>query len=341
MTTVESSESGPETPPRRHPLAKCEDCGLFDPKNAFVPGLYPSEGRVENVFIGEAPGFVEGQSGIPFSGPSGRLLDLVLDRHGIDRSSVGVTNACLCRPKDNRTPTPAEVKCCWPRLKAELESHQPTTIVTLGNTATQVVLDNKVGITKARIGRPKKSRHFPDAAIIPTYHPAACLRSGDFFPYLLRDVGKINEDVDGYWQEPKYLVVDDEKSALQAIGELEAFDELTVDIEVGIDRDTFFGHAERYQWLCIGVAYKPAGVVVFGEQALKSEKVQAALRSLFERKKLTGQNFKFDRAGLGGGNFVFDTMLASYTLDERPGTNSLDYNATEELGAPPWKYEIE
>ena len=307
-----------------------------------MPGAYPSDGKVDIVFVGEAPGFVEGQSGVPFSGPSGRLLDLVLDQHGIDRGSVGVTNACLCRPKDNRTPTPSEVKCCWPRLKAEIDQHSPSTIVALGNTATQVILESKVGITKARIGKPKTSRVFPNADIIPTYHPAACLRSGDFFPYLLRDVGKINGTETEYWIEPTWIEVDDRATALQAIKELDAFEEIVVDIEVGIDRDTFFGHAERYQRLCIGVAYDPVKAVVFGENAVLDDFVYHRLLDLFRRKKLANQNVKFDDAGMGGGfPWVFDTMLASYVLDERPGTNSLDYNATEELGAPPWKHEIE
>jgi len=225
----------------------------------------------------------------------------------------------------------------------ELAESGATTIVTLGNTATQAILQTKQGITSLRTGAPKSSPLFPEARIIPTFHPAACLRSGDYFPYLVRDVGKVNQGAEEFWVEPSWTLADDEDSVFEALEMVRDQAEwLVVDIEVGIDRDTYFGHAERYEWLCVGLSWAPDKALIIGEEALRSAEVRKDLLETLRQKRLIAHNTKFDNAGLGGGlPFEFDTMLASYCLDERPGTNSLDYCATEELGSPPWKHEID
>jgi len=46
----------------------------------------------EVILVGEQPGDQEDQQGYPFVGPSGKLLDVALERAGIDRSRVYVTN---------------------------------------------------------------------------------------------------------------------------------------------------------------------------------------------------------------------------------------------------------
>jgi uracil-DNA glycosylase family 4 len=53
---------------------------------------------------------------------------------------------------------------------------RPTVIVTLGNFATRYILEEQIGITRAR-GRRYERR---GAVVIPTFHPAAALRGGRF-----------------------------------------------------------------------------------------------------------------------------------------------------------------
>ncbi len=337
----------------KHPLANCEECPLRE-GTAFVPTKKP-EGTPSGIaVVGEAPGFQEAGRGIPFVGPSGKLLDRVLSYHNIERNSVTLTNAVLCRPSDNSTPPKLAVHACSKRLVADLEGHD--LILALGNTAAQPLLNTNMGITALRVGprRPAKMAGVT-AEVVPSVHPAACLRSGDRFPDLVTDVGKLRGTFKP-WTPPAYVVLDDEESALSAIEQLNAMadkgivDRLYIDIEAGIDKDHSFDHPNRYQLLCIGVGYAKGKVAVFGEEALAYKNpagvktVIEALKKLLNRLKLAAQNGKFDLAGLYPvfGNLIlwFDTMLAHYVLDERPGGHGLGVMGLELLGTPNWKHEI-
>ncbi len=126
------------------------------------------------MFIGEGPGYHEDQKGLPFVGAAGQLLNTLLGEIGLDRSEVRITNTVLCRPPGNRDPLPDELESCRPYLTQQVELVDPKVIVTLGNFATRVILDTKMGITRVR------GQRFPwnGRTVIPTFHPAAVLRGG-------------------------------------------------------------------------------------------------------------------------------------------------------------------
>ena len=130
----------------------------------------------EVLFIGEAPGFHEDRQGVPFVGAAGQLLDRLLGEVGLDRSSVAIVNVIKCRPPGNRDPLPDEIESCRPYLEAQIEHMRPKVIVTLGNFATRFVLDQPIGITRARGRRYRRGQ----ATVVPTFHPAAALRGGRF-----------------------------------------------------------------------------------------------------------------------------------------------------------------
>jgi DNA polymerase len=130
----------------------------------------------ELLFIGEAPGFHEDKQGIPFVGASGQLLNKLLAEIGLDRSESAIVNIVKCRPPGNRDPLPDEIETCRPYLEAQIGHMRPTVIVTLGNFATRFILEEQIGITKAR-GKRYERR---GATVIPTFHPAAALRGGRF-----------------------------------------------------------------------------------------------------------------------------------------------------------------
>lgn len=339
---------------RKHPLAKCEECPLRE-VGAYVPTKVAAWQDDINLLpettiavVGEAPGLREANRGEPFIGPSGQLLNRVLDYHGIDREDVTLTNAVLCRPPDNATPPKLAVACCAPRLVEDLRGHDR--ILALGNTAAQPLLATNQGILALRVG-PRRPAKMPgvQAEVVPTIHPAACLRSGDRFPDLVTDVGKLKSHF-VHWEPPKYVVLDDEENALEAIRQLNVMvnrgtvDRLYLDIEAGIDKDNSFDHPNRYQLLCIGVGYAKGKVAVFGEIALTFQTVIDALRDLFNRVRLAAQNGKFDLGGLypkfGDLRLWFDTMLAHYVLDERPGGHGLGTMGLELLGTPNWKNDV-
>jgi DNA polymerase-1 len=119
--------------------------------------------------------------------------------------------------------------------------------------------------------------------------------------------------------------------------------DLVIDIEVGVEKDTHFDHPDQYQLLCVGLGYATSKVAVVGETALRDTAVRSLLRRVLERHRVVAHNGKFDVAGLWiivHGTLSFDTMLAHYALDERPGTHGLKYLAVEELGAPQYDLEI-
>jgi DNA polymerase len=127
------------------------------------------------VFVGEGPGAEEDKQGVPFVGRAGQLLTRLIEGIGMSRDDVYICNVVKCRPPGNRDPLPDEIATCRPYLEAQLDLLDPSVIVSLGNFATKLLLDTKVGITKLR-GQEHPYRD--GAVLIPMLHPAAVLRNG-------------------------------------------------------------------------------------------------------------------------------------------------------------------
>src|SRR5438132_2654815 len=77
-------------PALREAAANCQGCPLYQNATQTVFGEGRRSARV--FFVGEQPGNEEDLQGKPFVGPAGRLLDQALERAGIDRGDVYVTN---------------------------------------------------------------------------------------------------------------------------------------------------------------------------------------------------------------------------------------------------------
>lgn len=332
-----------DSPPRKHPMAECEKCPLYD-TGQFVGSDGPERANV--AFIGEAPGLGEVHQGRPFLGPSGRLLAEVLRHHGIKRNESFLSNACLCRPPENATPPAAAIKACRPRLLAELQQRGVENVVALGNSAAQSLLATSDGVTKLRTGLGRPSPYLDGVRVISTFHPAACLRSGDFFPHLVTDVGKVKlKERD--WTPPKFVVYDTREDAIAVLNQLVKLDKpyVVIDIETDTEKDTAFDHPNNFELLCIGICYERGKVVVIERNALKDPDVLEALGYYLRKQRLIAQNGKYDASGLypviGNLDIWFDTMIASYVCDERPGIHSLGHQGVEILGTPDWKNALE
>jgi len=108
-------------------------------------------------------------------GRSGQLLTkLVGEELGMERSEFYIANIVKCRPPENRNPKTDEIAACWPWIEEQLRIIDPAVVITLGNFSTQTLLKTKVGITKLR----DQVHPFGHRWIVPTFHPAAALRSG-------------------------------------------------------------------------------------------------------------------------------------------------------------------
>jgi DNA polymerase len=150
----------------------CTKCRLANGRTQVVFGL--GNPSADLMFIGEAPGFHEDKQGEPFVGAAGQLLTKLLGDIGLQRSDVYIANVLKCRPPGNRDPMPDEIESCKPWLKEQIDLIDPRVIATLGNFSTQLLLGKKVGISKVRGQR----FEWRGRILIPTFHPAAILRSG-------------------------------------------------------------------------------------------------------------------------------------------------------------------
>jgi DNA polymerase len=139
-----------------------------------VVGDVPLAGRPRFVLVGEAPGAQEDETGRPFVGRSGALLDQLLAEAGLDRAEAAVLNVVKCRPPGNRTPKAPEVARCSGWLRRQLELLDARVVVALGLSAAKWFLGPRTVLAQVR-GRP----HQVDGREVwATYHPSAALRFG-------------------------------------------------------------------------------------------------------------------------------------------------------------------
>jgi uracil-DNA glycosylase len=164
-------------------LHNCQQCKLAKlGRTQVVFGV--GNPRASIMFVGEAPGFNEDQKGEPFVGAAGKLLNDLLASANLSRDQIYIANVIKCRPPNNRDPEPDEVDTCKPFLMQQIQLIRPKLVCTLGNWATQTLLERKVGITKVKA------------------HPAAALHQGNLLDTLKDDFKKLKEFLDKHTQPP-------------------------------------------------------------------------------------------------------------------------------------------
>lgn len=152
--------------------SKCRKCSeLLKSRSQVVFGSGNPNSRI--LFIGESPGVNEDKEGIPFCGMSGQVLNQLLNQIGLTREDIFITNTILCRPEQNRNPNKNEVENCRERLDKLISIMQPEVIVTIGNFATDRII-NKTGVTSIH-GKVFKHNNI---SVVPVIHPANYLYSG-------------------------------------------------------------------------------------------------------------------------------------------------------------------
>ncbi|MFB6244779.1 MAG: uracil-DNA glycosylase [Candidatus Nanohaloarchaea archaeon] len=155
----------------------------FD-EDLFVPAVGPEDASV--AMVGEAPGANEVKEGEPFVGRAGSRMDEVLEKIGVERKGVYITNLVKIRPPDNRDPRSDEIEAWRPLLEQELAEVDPDTVVTLGNFASRELIDTNKGISSIH----GKVYHINSWKVIPVYHPAATLYDRSKMPELEEDLKK-------------------------------------------------------------------------------------------------------------------------------------------------------
>jgi len=154
----------------RKEVENCSLCKLSSFRTNTVFGEGPPGASI--LIIGEAPGREEDIAGRPFVGAAGKILDQLLNEVQIKREDLYITNVVKCRPPGNRTPTIEEINICGKYLKLQIKFLSPSIIITMGNIATQFILNTKEGITKIH----GKIFTVDNSKVIPIYHPSYLLR---------------------------------------------------------------------------------------------------------------------------------------------------------------------
>jgi DNA polymerase len=174
---VHLAQSAQSVEELRQALESFDECGL----KKTATNLVFTDGNAEApiLFVGEGPGAEEDRQGLPFVGPSGKLLDRMLASIGLDRTGVLISNTVFWRPPGNRTPTPQETAVCMPFLERLIELVDPKVLVALGGPAAKSLLAESTSVGRLRgkwfsYSTPGLARPIDATAL---YHPAYLLRS--------------------------------------------------------------------------------------------------------------------------------------------------------------------
>lgn len=166
-------------------IEKCPLCKKDSQGNA-VPGEGDPEAKI--VFIGEAPGRTEAETGRPFVGRSGKLLRHLIREVGLTEEGVYITSPVKRLP-NRGTPTDAQIAHGRKHLNQQLEVINPEMIVLLGSIAAYAVLEEKFPVLKRHgdIIEKDNRKYFL------TLHPAAAIRFQKFKTLLTADFKKLKK----------------------------------------------------------------------------------------------------------------------------------------------------
>ncbi|HEY9902163.1 MAG TPA: uracil-DNA glycosylase [Candidatus Sericytochromatia bacterium] len=158
------------------PLAEhcnsCHRCDLGATRTHAVVGRGNLQAPI--MIIGEGPGQNEDETGLPFVGKAGQLLEKILEAVKLDsKADVYICNIVKCRPPGNRVPTADEIAACKPYLLEQIRMVDPKIILLTGATAVKGLIGDKRGITKIR----GTWIEWEGRLCMPILHPAYLLRN--------------------------------------------------------------------------------------------------------------------------------------------------------------------
>ncbi len=171
-------------------MEKDDSLPLKSGATKLVFGVGNTEAKV--LLIGEGPGYYEDQSGEPFVGQAGKLLDKLLILTGLERKAVFITNVVHHRPPNNRDPEPSEIEAYGKYLDEIIKIIDPKLILTLGRFSMAKFLPNVFisGVHGKKFDVIWKDKNL---SVVPMYHPAASLRNGNILEQEKKDFLALKE----------------------------------------------------------------------------------------------------------------------------------------------------
>lgn len=336
-------------------IARCGACKLYR-NGCTSPKMAPTgKGKKNILIVGEAPGEEEDKQGRQFCGPTGKLLEDTLRKIGIDmRRDCYLTNANICRPLKNATPTNDQISYCRPYLTKAIEEFNPNVIIPLGAVAVKSLIG---GIWKEDIGAIGRWVGFnipcqePNAWVCPTYHPSFIKRALDkpdgkvhqllFEQHLERAItfrhSKPHKVVPNYDDSIEIIYnVDD------AANRILKFVEGNRPIAFDFETNALKPDSDDTIIVCASVS-DGIDTIAFPWEGSAIDAMKKLLRSSLPK---FGFNIKFEqrwlkrKLGYEVKNWVWCGMTGAHWLDNRKGITGLKFQAFIMLGAKSYDDKI-
>ena len=174
-------------------IAEIDACDLKNHANQLV--FSDGNFRSKIMLVGEGPGQKEDETGKPFMGDAGKLLNKMLAAIDIKRESIYITNVVNYRPPNNRKPTTAEINKYSKFLYEHISIINPKILIIMGGTAMEALIGNNFKISKERgIWKDIIIKGKTYLSIV-TFHPAYLLRQPDQKKYSWIDLKEIKKKI--------------------------------------------------------------------------------------------------------------------------------------------------
>jgi DNA polymerase len=173
-------------------IKNCTKCRLSQTRKNVLCGEGNLDARL--MLVAQAPGIKEDEEGRMFIGPSGKLLDELLELNNVDRDDLYMTNLIKCMLTNYRTPKKDEIEICSNYLDEEIKLINPDVLVPLGHYATKYLLE------KYNLEVPSKKNFYNlygiliftnNQKIMPLQHPAAIVYNPDIKKVLKKNYQKL------------------------------------------------------------------------------------------------------------------------------------------------------
>lgn len=312
---------------RRIRKRKCTGCDLHAyPQTVCLLGT--GNLNAELAVIGEAPGNNEDRKGKPFVGRSGQLLMDVLNSLGFYRQDLFISNVVHCHPENNKTPTTKQINACVHYLQKELDVVKPKVILTLGNTALKAIT-KRSGVTKYAGRMLEYQGNGWKAKVIPSVHPAACLRNPKYDEMFVDALNRMAACVHGVIKKDKirWKNLNTIAKVKKAIHAIQAKGSCAFDVET----TSLYWWKDDFKLVTLGFSWcKGKGAVIplyHDDSPYTSMQIRRILKlidkGIFNNKKITkiAHNTKFDmnslrKYGVHTVGPIHDTILAHHVLNE-------------------------
>ena len=339
-------------------IAQCNKCKLH--LTCRSPRMEAQGiGEIKILHVAQAPGKIEDMKNEQLIGPAGTFYSRSLKKVGMELNAGMKTNACICYPPGDKKPTTTQLKACYPNLRKTIDDFKPHVIIALGDCALEALISHKFSESPGKIST-FRGFIIPDreynAWICPTYHPSFIIRDTTakvaeiiFLDDLRNAVSMLDVPLPYYTtqnEEDKIEILKHPKQAVKWLKSLlshsktylmTAFDYETASLKPQ--------HNDTYIKTC-AISMNPDHAVAF-RMFDDSDFIDIFRKYLLSDSiKKIGANIKFEnnwsnvKLNCNVNGWLFDTMIASHYLDNRPKIASLEFQNYVNFGIEPYDNHI-